>query len=202
MRDWTGNRTTSIVTTGGHNYSKHDREQHDFYATDPKAIDLLLPYEKLSPCIWECACGMGHLSKRLKLYGYNVYSTDLINRNYGISGIDFLQCTEKFNGTILTNPPFKYAEQFINKGLELAKDKVIMLLRIQFLEGINRYKTLFTKTPPARIYVFSSRLGCWLNGVKGSHSTSAIAYAWFVWDVGHYGETKLNWLMENKELEI
>lgn len=191
MRDWTGNRTTSIVTTGGHNFSKHERETNDFYATDPKAIDMLLRYEKFDKNIWECACGKGHLSKRLTFHGHNVKSSDLIDRGFGEPGVDFLKCTDKFDGDILTNPPYRYADDFVLKGLELAKHKLALFLRIQYLEGKARYNNIYSKTPPKRIYVFSSRIGCHINGIKNQHSTSAIAYAWFIWEVGNYGSTEV-----------
>lgn len=93
----------------------------------------------------------------------------------------------------------KYAEDFIFKALELTKNKVAMLLRIQFLEGIKRYDTLFTKKPPKVSYVFSSRIGCAMNGEFGSHSNTAVCYAWFVWEKDYTGETIIRWIKENKD---
>lgn len=198
-KDWTGNKRSSILLTGGHNYSDYDREKHDFYATDPKAIDMLFGVEQFNKNIWECACGQGHLSKRMKSYGKQVTSTDLIDRGFGNGGVDFLSCAEKFDGDIITNPPYKYAEDFIFKALELTKNKVAMLLRIQFLEGIKRYDTLFTKKPPKVLYVFSSRIGCAMDGEFGSHSNTAVCYAWFVWEKDYTGETIIRWIKENKD---
>lgn len=86
MKDWTGNQQAAYATNGASNHSDKKREEHDYYATDPNAIDYLL--EKISPDknIWECACGEGHLSKRLIERGYNVKSTDLINRGFSWGG--------------------------------------------------------------------------------------------------------------------
>jgi 2-polyprenyl-3-methyl-5-hydroxy-6-metoxy-1,4-benzoquinol methylase len=61
-----------------------ERIEDDFYATDPKSLELLLDELekdniKLNKYIWECACGQGHLSEVLKNRGYSVYSTDLID---------------------------------------------------------------------------------------------------------------------------
>lgn len=86
MADWTGNKNTVYVTLGASNHSETEREVNDFYATDPLAIDQLLSKE--TPChdIWECACGKGHLSKRLEEFGFNVKSTDLIYRGFGEGG--------------------------------------------------------------------------------------------------------------------
>lgn len=96
--------------------------------------------------MWEVACGEGHLSERLKEYGHEVYSTDLIDRGYGVGGIDFLECPDKWDGDILTNPPYKFAQQFVEHGLELVNDdsKVFMFLKLQFLEGKARRKLFDT----------------------------------------------------------
>lgn len=72
---------------GASNHSKHfDRAEQDYYATDPKAVELLLELENFSPNIWECACGSGELSKVLEAHGHNVRSTDLIDRGFGQGG--------------------------------------------------------------------------------------------------------------------
>ena len=87
--DWTGNSRSAHAILGARNYAHEDRQTDDYYATEPKAAVLLMDVEKFSPMIWECACGEGHLSKEFEKAGYQVYSTDLIDRGYG--GIqDFL----------------------------------------------------------------------------------------------------------------
>ena len=128
---------------------KAKREENDFYATDPFAIDIVLPtLEKigLNKNIWECACGKGHLAERLKDNGYNVYASDLVDRGYG-EVKDFLKQDEfHFNGDILTNPPFRFAEDFVKKSFEVLPEgsRIILLLKIQFLETKSR-KELFQK---------------------------------------------------------
>lgn len=86
---------------------RFEREENDFYATDPKAMEKLLEYESFNENIWECACGEGNLSEVLKEYGYEVFSTDLIDRGYQDEVLDFLSSSYRFNGDIITNPPFK-----------------------------------------------------------------------------------------------
>ena len=85
-RDWIGNKRTVYTTLGASNHTDKDREQHDFYATEPKAIELLLKRESFAPNVWECACGAGHLARVLNMHGYNVRATDLIDRGYGVGG--------------------------------------------------------------------------------------------------------------------
>ena len=83
MKDWTGNSKSAFVTLGASNHTDKERESNDFYATDPVAIDKLLGAMSLPEKIWECACGTGCLSERLKDLGHEVVSTDLVDRGYG-----------------------------------------------------------------------------------------------------------------------
>ena len=101
------------TTIGASNHSGTARKEHDFYATYPEAIDRLFEVEKFPDTIWEPACGMGHLSKRMIELGKKVHSTDLINRGYGTGGVDFLKATENPYEAVITNPPYKIALEFI-----------------------------------------------------------------------------------------
>lgn len=150
MKDWTGSQQSIFKTLGSSHHCIEEREENDFYATDPKAVELLFTLEQFAHNIWEPACGMGHLSKAMIAMGHNVRSTDLIDRGYGESGFDFLKHNEApFNGDIVTNPPYKFGKEFIIKAIESVADghKVAMFLKVQFLEGKGR-KELFTNTPP------------------------------------------------------
>lgn len=99
---------------------------------------------------------------------------------------------EKFSGDIITNPPYKYANEFIIKSLELTNRKVALFLRLQTLEGVKRYEQIFKNHPPKTIYVFIKRICCFKPG--GSPYSSAVAYAWFVWDKNYKGETVVKWI--------
>ena len=198
MKDWTGDKNSIFKTLGASNHTDKERQKHDYYATEPRAIELLLEVEEFSDHIWECACGEGHLSKVLVERGYNVRSTDLIDRGYGEGGVDFLAQSEPFDGDIITNPPYKYATEFVYKALDLIPEgrKVAMFLKLQFLEGKKR-KELFLKHPPKVIYVSSSRLLCAKNGEfeqMRAGGGSAVAYAWFVWVKGFKGDTIVKWI--------
>ena len=168
MKDWKGNSRTTFIQLAASNHSLLERESNDFYATDPKAVELLLKHETFSHDIWEPACGAGHISEVLKAHGYNVKSTDLIDRGYGKGDIDFLNQGTLFTdrciwgGDIVTNPPYKYATEFVLKALDsiAEKHKVAMFLKIQFLESKGRYKEIFKSYPPARIYVSVARSQC------------------------------------------
>lgn len=194
MKDWVGNSSSPFACNGASNYSKQEREKNDFYATNPKAIEMLLNFEKFDKNIWECACRTGNLSRVLKEQEYNVISTDLIDRGYQDYCLDFLKFKGKWNGDIITNPPYKYAKEFVFKAMEIIPNgkKVAMFLKLTFLESLGR-KELFDKYPPKYLYVSRGRLGCARNGDFVNNSTSAIAYAWYIWEKGYKGEPKVRW---------
>lgn len=186
-----------FATLGATNHSSTNRECDDYYATDPIALELLLDKERFSKDVWECACGAGHLSKALERHGYHVKSTDLIDRGYGQGGVDFLRCFDTYDGDIITNPPYKYAKEFVEHAIEIVTGwhRVAMFLRLQFLEGKAR-RILFEKYPPKLIYVASGRINCCKNGdfsKQQRSDNSAQAYAWFIWEKGFSGEPTVRW---------
>lgn len=201
MKDWNGNKNSIYKTLGASNHTDKERESNDYYATDPIAIDKLLTVEEPSHFIYECACGEGHLSERLKEKGYEVFSSDIVDRNYGDAVVqDFFE-VNKLGGLfdILTNPPYKFAKEFVLHSLELLEEgrTCYMFLKLTFLEGKTRYKELFSKYPPKRIHVFSERVLCAKNGKfkeMQDAGGSAVCYAWFVWEKGYKGKTEIDWI--------
>lgn len=168
-----------------------DLDGPDFFPTPAWATHALIENEHFVGDIWECACGDGAMSEVLAETGNRVISTDLVDRGYGEGGIDFLQSKRRV-ANIVTNPPYNAAEGFVSKGLQAADQKFALLLRLAFLEGANRQRTIFKSTPPARIWVFSERITFYPAGAvqKGSGTT---AYAWFVWDKTIHRGTELKW---------
>ena len=176
------------------------REENDFYATNPIALSLFLNSIdfKLNKDLWECACGEGHLTKELEKEGFKVLSSDKINRGFG-EVKDFLEINDKFQGDIITNPPFKLAEEFVEKGMQLLEvgNKLILFLKIQFLEGQKRNK-LFKKYPLKYVYVHSSRQQCSMNADFENLKATTQFYAWYVWEKGFKGDTILKWIDNNR----
>lgn len=198
MKDMSANAKSIFVRNGSSNHTAESREHNDYYATEPRATELLLNEEQFSQEIWECACGEGHISEVLKSNGYTVKSTDLIDRGYGEGNIDFLSQTLKNEIDIITNPPYKYAKEFVEHALDISIDgtKVAMFLKLTFLESKSR-KKLFEKYHPKVVYVSSSRLQCAKNGDFETYKEgvgTAVAYAWFVWEKGYKGDTILKWI--------
>ena len=170
-----------------------NRQKEDFYPTPPEATYSLLDREKFIGNIWECACGDGAISKILEEKKYNVYSSDLIDRGYGHTGIDFLK-TYRRTDNIITNPPFKLGTEFVYQACHLASKKVAMLCRINFLEGVARGK-MFKNTPLKNVYVFSRRI-TFINPDSGkkSHGGGMLAFAWFIWEKDYNGKPTIDWI--------
>lgn len=169
-----------------------DLDGPDFFPTPAWATHALIDNERFIGDIWESACGNGAMSEVLKTTGSNVISSDLFDRGYGEADHDFLSSWRKAPN-IVTNPPYNAAEGFVRSGLERASKKLALLLRLAFLEGANRQRTIFTDTPPSRVWVFSERITFYPAGAvqKGTGTT---AYAWFVWDKDSATGTELKWL--------
>jgi len=190
-KDWTGNKKSIYVTLGASSHTEDDRQKHDYYATEPKAVELLLELEQFNNVL-EPACGEGHISKVLEQHKIPVTSYDKYSYGYGQIQ-DFFGIT-RWYGDIITNPPYKLAQQFVEHALEIIPEgrKVAMFLKLQFLEGKKR-KKMFQKYPPKVVYVSASRLVCAKNGEFTKNVSRAVAYAWFVWVKGFKGEPVIRW---------
>lgn len=166
---------------------------------------MLLEKEKFVNEIWEPACGENHITKVLCKHGHKVKTSDIIDRvgDGTIEIIDFLNGTtddsfKDMDIDIITNPPYKYAQQFVEKAMDCVGEghKVAMYLRLSFLEGKKR-RGMFRKYQPKVVYVASGRMGCAKNGKftdeENQYEAGAVAFAWFVWEKGYTGDTKLDW---------
>lgn len=202
MKDWTGNSCSARAQLGiNKSYNTEDREENDYYATDPIAAEELIKfeYQENKPKIWECACGEGHLAKVFEKHGFEVKATDLINRGYGTGETDFLQCRDEWDGDIVTNPPYKFADIFVEHalGLVTAGHKVCMFLKLTFLEGIKRQR-IFRQGNLKYVYVAARRIGCGKNG-QFDKNNRMMAYAWYIFEKGFVGEAKIRWMMGEEE---
>lgn len=183
-----------------------EREKLDFYATDPYAVTKSIKtFEEigLDWNLWECACGKGHLSKALTQHGYNVRSTDIADRGFG-EVLDFLAVSEKWSGDIITNPPFKYAAEFVEHAMDVIEDGHLaaFFLKVQFLETTKRAE-LFRKCGLKYLIVNSERICCAKNGDfdlyfkqadNGAYRGGTQLYCWFVFQKGYTGEPVVKWV--------
>jgi hypothetical protein len=184
---------SALPSISGALHKRADQEKDHFYPTPPEGTRALLAVESFDGSIWECACGAGDMSREFEAAGYDVVSTDLVSRGYGQARIDFLMEYRLLAANVATNPPFKLAEQFVRHALGLGARKVAMLVRLHFLEGMERAE-LFAEYPPARVWVFPWRLCITPGEVKDDRGGGSIPYAWVIWEQGHAGQTVLGWL--------
>lgn len=163
----------------------------DFYPTPSWATLALLSKEKFIGSVHEPCCGSGAISTVLIEAGLSVISSDLYDYGFGVSGIDARELPGPVEN-IITNTPYNITEAILSHFLMICERKIALLLRLSFLESKRRYP-LFSKTPPARVYVFSERLSLCKVGdtVKGG---GTISYGWFVWEYPHMSNTILGWI--------
>ena len=172
------------------------KDQDDFFPTPEWCTEALFSVETFDGSIWEPACGDGAIVKVVQKYmniGEPLIATDLNDHGYGIAGVDFLKSNIRVDN-IITNPPYNIANEFTEHALDCASKKVALLVRLAFLEGQDRFNTIFDVTPPARVWVFSERITMYKKYAEDKSGSGTTAYAWVVWDSEHTTETELRWI--------
>jgi hypothetical protein len=170
-----------------------NRDKKGFYPTPRWVTRQFLEHEKFKGTVLEPACGDGRMSKVLIAEGYKVKSSDLYDRGYGKSGVDFLKRKKKA-GNIFTNPPYELCLPFILKGLELYRKKLAVIVRLSFLSSKGRWDALYKKTPPSRVYILCKRPSMALRNKKTGKRPNAVDYCWLVWDKTHKGPPEILWI--------
>ena len=198
MKDWTWNKQSVMATLNASSHSKKERENNDYYATPWSATVKLLEKEKFSKFILEPACWEWHISKILEDYNYKTVNSDIIDRWYW-DVLDFLkewEFMDNWHWDIITNPPFKYWQEFVEKSLNILREwwKLAMLLRIQFLEWVKRNK-MYKKYPPKTIYVFSRNIRCAKNWDFENATWNASTYCWFIWEKWYTWKPNIEWII-------
>ena len=193
------------VNTGqaivGSSRANGTRQKNDYYPTPKYVTQDLLNREKFEGTVWEVACGNGNISEVLKFNEYSTYSTDVINYGYNDATIDFLKYDGEKLDNIITNAPYKYGLEFVQKAKEYAKKKIAMLFKTAFLESEKRFQMFQDKDFPLEyVYQFSYRVTIYKNGEKMKNKGMA-SYAWFVWNKNYVGEPKLRWI-SNQDITI
>jgi hypothetical protein len=175
------------------------RARYEFYPTPPEATRALLSVEQFDGSIWEPACGRGAISEVLKIAGHNVVSTDLIQRDYGTGGVNFLLEPKSRAKHIVTNPPYGrgLADAFVKHALALTRETggtVAMLLNLASLCHPKRHQ-LWVNHPPSAIYALDE-LVCWPEGdpALARSTTAQHRYCWVVWKPGAVSATSFAWL--------
>lgn len=164
----------------------------DFYVTPDWAVDRILEVADLKGLVLEPCSGNGAFAKKIP----NCLASDIRTDAdvYGKKGMDLFNFKEKCVDTIITNPPYCYAQEVIEHCLKVARQKVYMLLKLSFLEGMKR-KEFFEKTPLKKVYVFRKRVTLYPANIEEIPKNSGtIAYALYEWEHGYTGEPTIGWL--------
>lgn len=194
----------NIAGSGG------QREVHDFYATPEADVHKFLDITEAVPngcLVLEPSAGLGHMVRpiREKRPQCGVIAGDLVQREFPLDYVnDFLALdttalSELNIGCIITNPPFKHAQAFIEKPLDCCDGDVIMLLKLAFLEGKGR-QSLFERNHLREVWVSRSRINCMKPSdmavveCGGKPPSSTIAMAWYIFNRNHTGAATINWL--------
>jgi hypothetical protein len=194
------NRTHAIMA------QRHEAaDSPDDFPTPPWATRALLEHilggrQKLAEAVCcEPACGEGHMAKVLTEYFGEVVATDKYDYGYGRVA-DFLADIPEHNefDWIITNPPFRLAEEFVVKSLGIAHKGVAILVRTVFIESIGRYQRLFSMTAPTKFVQFSERVPM-VKGRLDAKASTATAYCWLVWEVGNHSQPALFWIPPCRE---
>jgi hypothetical protein len=177
-----------------------DRHPEDFCITPARGVQELLRRETFSGTVWDPACGDGSICRALEAGGYASLGSDLIDRGHGYK-MDFFDHTRLPSSVeaIVTNPPYMkmMPEEFLHHSLRIGAPKVALLLRILWLSGARRGRTVFGgATPLKAVYPFSYRLGVTRDGypARSDGKGGMIDFAWFIWERGHIGDPIIRWI--------
>ena len=189
---------------GSHNRSSVFRPDDDHFATPREAVYPLLRHLALPSRIWEPACGEGHIAEVLTEYGHDVVATNLVDRGYGETEVDFLAQETPRASCIVTNPPFSHDEEFVEHAFRLGVDIAIFFLSIKKLAGANRYRRIHGPRPPCLVLVFIERIKFFAGDtpVEDQPGYNTEDFAWFVWRKGFRGHPSICWLSRDDGLQV
>lgn len=143
----------------------------------------------------EPAANRGHMVRVLTEVFDLVEAADLHDYGAGFPVGDYLFGPDPapVDWTI-SNPPFRLAEQFIDRALRTSRVGCAFLVRSAFLEGQQRYQDLFAVCPPAFVLQFAERV-VMHKGRLAPKGSTATAYCWVVFLRDHRsGVSELHWV--------
>jgi len=166
----------------------------DFFSSPAHAVESLFERESFEGDVWEPASGQGVMSRVIENYN-ECYSSDIRENCYGEGDLDFLHTDTDFEvDNIITNPPYIYMRDFIEKAKSTATRKIAFLSKLSFLEGKKKYPMWKdTEFPFKCVYVFSKRLNFFVEQEQREVDGS-VGYAWYVWDKNYKGAPQIEWI--------
>lgn len=136
-------------------------------------------------CCLEPAANRGFMVSPLRERFRLVAASDVHDYGCGFPVEDFLwpnlrQDRGWWADWIITNPPFRLAKEFAWTALRRARIGVALLVRTGFLEGGDRYRSLYQAQRPNFVFQFVERLPM-VKGRCDRTASTATSYAWLVW---------------------
>ena len=197
----------------GYDRNNKERDALDYYSTPScEVLNILetLNIDFSNQSILEPCVGGGHMAEGINKYlavqgcsNVELIGSDIQNRGYQNDnwhldyGKDYDFFSDEYPNNkadwIIMNPPYSVIEPFMIRSLEIAEKGIIMLARLQILEGISRYENVLKDNPPSDVYVYVDRIQCWKNGVEPTGS-SAQAYAWVIWNKEENHPPYIHWI--------
>lgn len=133
------------------------------------------------PSLWEPAVNRGYLLHGLRQCFGEVRASDVFDYGIGAETIDYIAEPDcRYFDFIITNPPFNLAHAFISKALHEARVGCAFLVRTNFLEGVNRYDSLWNRQPPTFVAQFAERVPM-VKGRCDPDASTMTSYCWIGW---------------------
>jgi predicted RNA methylase len=172
----------------------------EHFETPEWAVKAILRKEILTNVVVDPCVGAGILTMACGSYGYEVVPYDIHDWGYEGSAQwevqikNFLALEDSWflpsacdgDFSVLMNPPFSNAVEFVEKSIELGARKIVCFQRFAWWES-NKRKDFWRAHPPNRVYICGDRADCWRHDIpqEGRGSSSPTAHAWFVWEPAH-----------------
>lgn len=188
------------------NYDEH----HDDFPTPPWATRAFFEYVAPGQLphylkILEPACGRGHMVGVLREYKFKVRASDKYDYGQATKLANYVGINNTNFGVydvLFTNPPYKQANAFVQRGLREARVGVAVLLRTIWLESVTRYVQLFNPCPPTRVAVFSRRMQA-AHGKLVRNGGAMMSHSWFWWDKRNKSHnTELMWIPPDAQQKL
>lgn len=95
--------------------------------------------------------------------------------------------------TIITNPPYALADEFVKHAMEILPIgcRYFALMNLSYLAGQKRFNDIYNNGYLTAIHVYPHRIHCYKNNENTGHS-SPVNYAWFEYQKKPYKNKGVN----------
>lgn len=148
----------------------------------------------------EPACGRGDMAQVLREYFQDVKASDVCDYGFGeLKDFTTGLIPVKSVDWIITNPPFRLAEEFLVRSLATARKGVALLTRTVFIESVGRFERIFDINPPTCVAQYVERVPM-VKGRLDPKASTATGYAWLIWECDkEASHTELKWVPPSRK---